>query len=174
MGRNPAAPAVVVIVIGLVIAGCVWLLSVRLAAPRADVQPMPVTEQPSPLPAPDGPPNHADNRGYFQPSDLTEEQERALTEEAARMRPALVALSTEDRLSPDAVRAVLVGLGYPDSEISTEFRPDEYSGLHQDRVVVGVSFPDSGCVSGGVWADEVRLLPVGRIREWGCTPPDTH
>lgn len=172
MGRSPAAPAVAVIVVGLVVAGCVWLISVRLATPRADVQPMPVTEQPSPLPAPDGPPNHADNRGYFQPSDLTAEQERALTEEAARMESALAALSTEDRLSPDAVRLTLAGLGYPDSEISTEFRPEEYGGL--DRVAVGVSFPDGGCVSGAVWADRVRLLAVGRIREWGCVPPDTH
>lgn len=88
------------------------------------------------------------------------------------MEPALAALSTADRLSPDAVRLTLVGLGYPDSEISTEFRPRAYGGL--DRVVVGVSFADGGCVSGGVWADDVRLLAVGRIREWDCTRPDTH
>jgi len=168
MGRQLAVAAVLTFVIGLAVAGGVWLFGDEAAAPAAGPPPT----APVPAPGPDGPPNHADNRAHLQPGDLTGEQERALTEEAARMEPALAALSATDRLSPDAVRAVLVGLGYSDDEIDTVFRPEEYGGL--DRVVVGVSFPEGGCVSGGVWTDRVRLLATGRIPEWGCVPPDAH
>ncbi|MFC5289140.1 hypothetical protein ACFPM7_18985 [Actinokineospora guangxiensis] len=171
----------------LAIVGAVWLFGgqedVRAGdgPPSTPASSTPTSSTPTsstPLPGPpearvpgDGPPNHADNRGHLQPRDITPEQEKALGVVAKDVEGALRALPAASRVSPDAVRAALAGLGYGPDRADVVARPDTVSG--RERVVYGVS-AEGGCVSGGVWADSVQAVVGGPVAEWGCLPPDTH
>jgi hypothetical protein len=182
MRKQRLGVAVAALIGVLAVVGAVWLFGGQTDVRAGDGPPSaPGSNSPgsnTPLPGPpearvpgDGPPNHADNRGHLRPRDITPEQEKALGAVAEDVEAALRALPAASRVSPDAVRAALAGLGYGPDRAEVVSRPDTVSG--RGRVVYGVS-AEGGCVSGGVWADSVQAVVGGPVAEWGCLPPDTH
>lgn len=120
----------------------------------------------------DAAPHQAENRGHRQPGDLTDEARHRLDQQGTALLPTLERVRASGTHTPAAVRAALVGAGYPAEDIGvmTRLLPDD---METEYVVFGIR-ADGGCVTGLVTATEVRAEAMGPYPEWGCLPPDTH
>ena len=124
-----------------------------------------------PVPAPTGPgdmaPHEVENRGWAEPSDLSEETTRKLTADAAKLKPALAKVQAAHDYRPESTAAVLVAAGYPKESVYAQ-----PSAAHTG-VVFGV--PDGqGCLVDNLGPGGVDIDPRGIIKEWGCGVPVTH
>ncbi|WP_019812793.1 hypothetical protein [Saccharomonospora saliphila] len=117
---------------------------------------------------PDGPPRHADNRGWRQRAELSS-ADRARAEDATeRILDVLAPLRQEGAFAPDAVASAIESAGFPGDAITT-------APVRRARgTSFGVHVGDAGCVVGTVRPDRLSAEPKGAAAEFGCLEPFSH
>jgi hypothetical protein len=126
----------------------------------------------------DGAPHYQENNAYRRPGEMSAAGEEAAQAEARRIEPVLKRLWKERRIDPDAVRAALKPLGYPDDKLTVRSMYARFEDDHEvtpPGTMVGLRVRADACVTAWVQEANYAALTNGPYLETGCfEPPSGH